>query len=180
MIDVKSNSDSTYAALRPLLEKYKSILSAYNHGSASQGAVTIVLSGHKPYKMIKSEDDRFAFIDEDLRKTNQDTATTGVYKMASCKYSKLLKWSGKGMMPDQEEKKLCAFVAIAHKFGEKVRLWASPENDKVWTALLKCGVDLINTDKLVTLKNFLNGRKSPVAISANNAANDDDSGVLSL
>jgi hypothetical protein len=39
--------------------------------------------------------------------------------------------------------------------GEKVRLWASPEKKAVWDVLLKCGVDLINTDRLVTLRQYL-------------------------
>jgi hypothetical protein len=75
--------------------------------------------------------------------------------MSSCKYSKVLKWTGNGSIPENERERLCTYVIMAHKFGKKVRLWASPENDIVWQELLKCGVDLINTDKLATLKNFL-------------------------
>jgi hypothetical protein len=58
-------------------------------------------------------------------------------------------------MPDDQRQKLCAYVNMAHKYGKKVRLWASPDNDRVWAELLKCGVDLINTDKLSQLKTFL-------------------------
>ncbi|HEY2580880.1 MAG TPA: hypothetical protein VGI43_03695, partial [Mucilaginibacter sp.] len=105
---------------------------------------------------------RFAFIDEDLRKTYRDTSAANVYKLASCKYSKLLKWKGKDSIPDNERKQLCAYVFMAHKYGKKVRLWASPENNLVWKELLRCGVDLINTDKLSVLKDFLiaNGKAS--------------------
>ena len=155
MIDVKTGANNTYAALKLLLEKYRPILSSYDHGKFLPGAITVVLSGHKPYKMIKSEANRLAFIDEDLRKTDKDTTAVNVYTLSSCKYSKLLKWTGKGSIPDGEQKRLCLYVAMAHKYGKKVRLWASPENNIVWGELLKCGVDLINTDKLITLKNFL-------------------------
>jgi hypothetical protein len=155
MIDVKTGANNTYTALKPLLEKYSSILSSYDHGKIQQRAITVVLSGHKPYGMIKSEENRFAFIDEDLRRTDQDTTAANVYKLSSCKYSKLLKWKGKGNMPGDERKKLCEYVFIAHKYGKKVRLWASPENSLIWKELLSCGVDLINTDKLAALKNFL-------------------------
>ena len=161
MIDIKSNGDNTYRALEPLLEKYHTILSSYNHGKVTGGSVTVVLSGHKPFDLVKKEDTRLAFIDEDLRKTNQDTAAFDICKMASCKYSKLLDWKGEGPMPDQQRQKLCIYVANAHKYGEKVRLWASPENDQVWTELLKCGVDLINTDKLSKLKIFLLAHNNP-------------------
>lgn len=158
MIDIKTGADNTYSKLKTLLKKYSSILSGYNHGNVIKRAVTIVLSGHKPYKMIRAEEDRLAFIDEDLRKTSQDTTSANVYKLSSCKYSKILKWEGQGGLPDDERKRLCTYVAMAHRFGKKVRLWASPENSIVWEELLKCGVDLINTDKLVSLKRFLLSR----------------------
>jgi hypothetical protein len=155
MIDIKTGANSTYKTLKPLLEKYRSILSSYDHGKVCQGAITVVLSGHKPFKMIKQEERRLAFIDEDLKKTYRDTSATNVYKLASCKYSRLLKWRGKDSIPDNQRKQLCAYVAMAHKYGKKVRLWASPEDKLVWKELLSCGVDLINTDKLTTLKDFL-------------------------
>jgi hypothetical protein len=162
MIDIKTGANNTYTALKPLLEKYSSILSSYDHGKVYPRAITVVLSGHKPYKMIKSEEKRLAFIDEDLRKTDRDTTAANVYKLASCKYSKLLKWKGRGSMPDDERRRLCAYIVMAHRYDKKVRLWASPENNIVWEELLKCGVDLINTDKLATLKYFLvaNGKGS--------------------
>ena len=170
LIDIKTGANNTYKALKQLLEKYRPILSSYDHGTVVPGAITVVLSGHKPYKMIKSEQSRLAFIDEDLRKTYRDTIAKNVYTLSSCKYSKLLTWTGRGNFPADERDRLCAYVAMAHKFRKKVRLWASPENDMVWRELLKCGVDLINTDKLVDLKNFLiaynnHGTAEPVLLT---------------
>jgi len=155
MIDVKTGCDNTYRKLERMLDKYRDMLTSYDNGKVTYGAVTVVISGHKPYRLLGSENKRLAFIDEDLRRVARDT-TQNVFTMASCKYSRLLKWDGIGAIPALEEKKLCDFIAMAHKMGEKVRLWASPEKKKVWDELLKCGVDLINTDKLVTLKNYLN------------------------
>ena len=158
MIDIKTGAKNTYLALKPILEAYKSILTRYDHGAVFPGAVTVVLSGHKPYKMVKGEENRYAFIDEDLRKTFKDTVARNVYTMSSCKYSKLLKWKGTGGISINEHNRLCNFVDTAHQHGKKVRLWASPENTAVWSELLKCHVDLINTDKLSALRNFLTGR----------------------
>ena len=155
MIDVKSGAGDTYRVLQPLLEKYKSMLTGYENGKIVYRAVTIVISGHKPYGQIENQASRYAFIDEDLRKVGRDSTITNVFSMASCKYSRLIKWDGKGDIPPSQKEKLCAFVTLAHQRGTRVRLWASPERKTVWDALLKCGVDLINTDKLVTLKNYL-------------------------
>jgi len=163
MIDIKTNADNTYEALKPLLEKYSSILTHLEDGKVVYGAVTVVLSGHKPYDMIGGEQNRLAFIDEDLRKVSRDTTMTNMFTMASCKYSRMLKWDGKGNFPESERTRLCTFVAIAHRMGEKVRLWASPEKKVVWDELLKCGVDLINTDRLATLRRYLSSNTVTLA-----------------
>ncbi|WP_295711226.1 phosphatidylinositol-specific phospholipase C/glycerophosphodiester phosphodiesterase family protein [Mucilaginibacter sp.] len=161
MIDIKSDADKTYQALEILLEKYRPILSGYNNGVYTQRQVTVVITGHKPSEMIKTQQNRLAFIDEDLMQLKQDTISKNLYQTASCKYSHLLKWDGRGDFSPVEKKRLCTYVMLAHRFGKKVRLWASPENEAVWKELLNCGVDLINTDKLVELKNFLtSGPKS--------------------
>ena len=147
MIDIKSDANKTYEALLLVLDKYKSILSGYEDGQTTLRNVTIVLSGHKPYELIKKNDSRFVFMDEDLKNAGTDT-TTNMYPMASCKYSSLIKWKGKGVIPEIELHRLEYYVTQAHNNGRKVRLWASPENKIVWSELLKCNVDLINTDKL--------------------------------
>lgn len=155
LIDIKTDANATYKVLKPLLEKYSKILTSYNNGVITERAVTVVLSGHKPYDIIKNETDRLAFIDKDLRKVARDTLATNMYAMASCKYSKLVKWNGFGVLPENQKERLVNYVNMAHSRGERVRLWASPENKTVWNELLRCGVDLINTNQLVALKKFL-------------------------
>jgi len=155
MIDIKTDADKTYRELEHVLSKYSSILTSYQNGVVTNGAITVVLSGHKPYKTLESEITRFAFIDEDLRRVERDPMSTNIFTMASCKYSKLLSWDGKGPIPVWQERRLRNFVAMAHRLGSKVRLWASPEKKVVWDELLSCGVDLINTDHLSTLRDYL-------------------------
>ncbi|WP_214073339.1 phosphatidylinositol-specific phospholipase C/glycerophosphodiester phosphodiesterase family protein [Mucilaginibacter sp. dw_454] len=159
MIDIKTDAEQTYAALKVLLEKYSSILTRYQDGKVYYKQITVVLSGNKPFKSITTENNRLAFIDEDLRAAARDTINSGVFMMASCKYNKLLSWDGYGQMPDVEKNLLSAYVEKCHRLGKRVRLWASPENMGVWQELLNCGVDLINTDRLVQLKDFLLANK---------------------
>lgn len=165
MIDIKTGSDDTYRALARILDKYRDMLTSYNNGDVHYGAITVVLSGHKPYKMLEGQTSRVAFIDEDLRKVARDSSAVNndVFTMASCKYSRMLSWDGKGPMPLLQRERLLRFVGMAHRLGTKVRLWASPDRQVVWDELLKCGVDLINTDHLVTLKNYL--AKSQVTLA---------------
>ena len=154
MIDIKSDADKTYRALLMMLEKYKPILSRYNNNGTTAGNVTIVLSGHKPSELIKNADSGYVFMDDNLRQINAYNCTD-LYPIASCKYSRLIKWKGKGAIPLSDLLRLKFYVAQAHRLGRKVRLWDSPENKVVWNELLKCDVDLINTNRLTSLRNFL-------------------------
>lgn len=161
LIDIKSNSAKTYRALDSLLAKYSSIITSYDDGVITRRKVTIVISGHRPYALLRSQRSRRAFLDEDLRRSCRDSVIAQTSITASCKYKRLLSWSGKGEMPEMQKERLCRFIQAAHQNDEKVRLYASPENAKVWDTLLSCGVDLINTDKIVKLKNFLLSRETP-------------------
>jgi hypothetical protein len=166
MIDIKSDADKTYAKLAEILKDYKSILSKYDNGEVKPGKVTIVLTGNKPYQMINGQTERYAFIDEDLMQVRTDTTSNAVYQTASCKYSRLLNWTGKGPMPESQRQLLISYVAVAHHYKKRVRLWASPENKEVWRALLECDVDLINTDKLAELRDFFENKRQEEERSA--------------
>lgn len=154
LIDIKSDGDDTYRALLQVLEKYKLILSGYENGQTTLRNVTIVISGHKPHELIRNTGSGYVFMDDNLKNISSYTPTD-LYPIASCKYSRLLKWKGKGVISPTEIRRLRFYVAAAHKNGSKVRLWAAPQNKAVWSELLKCNVDLINTDHLSSLKSFL-------------------------
>lgn len=162
MVDIKSKSRRTYRALDALLEKYQSIVTSCDSGIITRRKVTVIVSGKKPVNLIRSQQCRRVFLDEDLRRGDRDSCIASVSLMASCRYSRLLRWTGKGEMPQEERIRLCSYVQTAHRYDEKVRLWAAPENAQVWKALLECGVDLINTNQLVKLRTFL---QSDVALS---------------
>lgn len=154
MIDIKSNGEKTYHQLTKMISRLKPILSSVENGKMVIRNLTLVLTGHYPLQLLKKEERRLVFLDEDLRKVNTGNGTLDMYTTASCRYSRLISWKGKGMMPLFEKERLNSLVQKAHLLGEKVRLWGSPENARVWGELRSCGVDLINTDKLGALKNF--------------------------
>lgn len=154
MVDIKSRGRRTYAALKKVLEHYRTILSTRDGDKINRSNLTVVLSGHRPLSVLSNESSRMVFADEDLLKVSRTNSNPEMFTMASCKYSHLIKWRGKGELPAFEKLRLEKLVSLAHTLGTKVRLWASPENERVWTQLRNCGVDLINTDKLVALRRF--------------------------
>ncbi len=63
-------------------------------------------------------------------------------------------------MPPEEQQKLRDIVQKAHAKGRLVRFWATPDGrsaarEAVWRELLSAGVDLLNSDDLDGLREFL-------------------------
>jgi hypothetical protein len=158
LIDVKTEAKSTYAALRTVLAKYADILSVAKGDKFQPGAITVVVSGNCDRDGITAEEVRYAGIDG--RPPDLDsTAASHLIPWVSQRWGALFQWKGDGPMPEAELTKLREYVARAHKHGRLVRFWATPENPVFWEQLLAAGVDLINTDQLPELREFLLARK---------------------
>jgi len=64
-------------------------------------------------------------------------------------------WDGQGAMPPNEREKLADIVEQVHDQGRMLRFWATPENPDLWAVLLEHDVDMLNTDHLDRLQEFL-------------------------
>lgn len=154
MIDFKTEAEATYQELKSQLESFTSMLSSYENGSMQKGAVTIFISGNRPIETVKNEEKSFVAIDgrpEDLGKNISST----LMPFVSQHFGAVLSWDGQGEIPLQEKQKLTDLISKAHAEDKKVRLWASPDNMNTWRVLLQAEADLINTDKLEALRDFL-------------------------
>jgi glycerophosphoryl diester phosphodiesterase len=134
------------------------MLSTYENGVFHERAVTIVLSGNKPFQQSKDELIRMMFMDESLLSCATNKYKKEFAPLASTHYKLTLNWNGKGKISVSVVEQLLALVETAHQHGKKVRLWAVPENELVWELLLDCGVDYISTDNLEKLNTFLKTR----------------------
>ena len=154
MIDFKSAAEPTYLALRKVLEPYHEFLTSVRNGTVERRAVSIVLSGNRPVDLVKKEQERWVGIDgrpADLDSTLPDHLLPWI----SDNWSNHFRWNGRGVMPVEERKKLDSLVERAHARGRKLRFWAIPDQQECWSVLTASGVDLINTDNLQGLANFL-------------------------
>lgn len=66
-------------------------------------------------------------------------------------------------MPASEKKKLSDIVRLSHDKGRLVRFWATPdtpsaEREAMWNTLVSADVDVINTDDLCGLQQYLLSR----------------------
>ena len=73
----------------------------------------------------------------------------------SASWETVFSWDGTGQMPAAELEKLRGIVKKAHDQGKKVRFWALPPTEAVWSTLYNEGVDFINADNHADVRDFL-------------------------
>lgn len=157
LIDIKEEGEKVYQQLREALQEYREMLTEFRGQQKKPGAVTAILSGDRPRAMLQSEKVRYAAYDGRLEDMDQ-SITPNFMPLISNSWSGMFKWMGRGEMPDEERKRLLEFVSRAHRQGYKVRFWGAFDIPPLWDVQLKASVDLINTDTLSQLREFLESR----------------------
>lgn len=155
LIDIKTDAAKTYPVLHDLLTKYQSILTEVRDGQVTERAITVVLSGSRPsLDSLSKQSPRYAGYDG--RWGDMDSnAPSHLMPMISDNWALRIGWNGNGTMPDKERKKMLEFIEKAHARQRLVRFWAVPEKESLWQMQYDQKVDLINTDRLAELKQFL-------------------------
>ena len=154
LIDQKTAAEPTYKALHEVLAKYGEMLSSTADGRHTQRAVTVVISGNRPNDFMKAQPTRYAGIDGRLADLKSD-APAHLMPMISDNWTLHFAWRGEGVIPFGQLERLKSIVEQAHDRGRVIRFWATPETTSLWRDLRSAGVDLINTDKLAALRDFL-------------------------
>jgi len=156
LIDVKSAAQPTYRALHEVLRDYAAMLTTYGPGGVEEGPVTAIISGNRARGLMKEQTIRYAAYDgrlDDLARTPSPSAT--FIPLVSSHWEAVSTWRGEGPMPAADREKLQAIVAQAHEQGRRIRFWATADRPAVWRELYAAGVDLLNTDDLALLQQFL-------------------------
>jgi hypothetical protein len=159
LIDLKTAAEPTYRRLHEILTGYQEMLTAFDARGRKDRAVTVIVSGNRPLELMRAQPVRYAGYDG--RVTDLDSRIPGgVIAMISDQWGKHFTWKGEGTMPAPERQKLDEVVRKAHAQGRLVRFWATPDvpspaREAVWRELLAAGVDLLNTDDLNGLQEFL-------------------------
>jgi hypothetical protein len=154
LIDLKTEAESTYAALQPVLKKYADILTHFTGIETRTGAVTVVLSGNRPVQTVNAQPERLVGIDGRL--PDLDTSPSRhLIPLVSDNWMRHFKWRGDGPLSPDDRAKLDALVKKAHAQDRTIRFWAVPDTHEGWQVMRDARVDLINTDNLEGLRTFL-------------------------
>lgn len=154
LIDIKSDALTTYQALDRSLQKYAPILTRFESDRVVTNAVTISISGNRPRDFLEQQSPRYAAYDGRLADLDSD-ASPRFIPLVSDNWRSHFQWRGEGPLSEPECMKLRELVRRAHDQGRAIRFWANPDHPEGWAALRDAGVDLINTDNLAGLREFL-------------------------
>lgn len=158
LVDIKNTGAATYTELDKVLGAYRKMLTTYHKGKVKPGAVTVVISGDRPRELMAAQERRYAFYDGRMSDLGQGNPS--LIPLISDNWTNHFTWRGDGEMPAAERDKLRQIVATAHRDGQRVRFWATPDTagparEAIWRELIAADVDHINTDDLAGLQQFL-------------------------
>ena len=159
LIDIKSGAVATYEILNRILAEYSDVFTSFGPDGRKDKAVLAVVSGNRPREFMESQKLRYAGCDGRLTDLKSNYPAD-LIPVISDNWKKYFKWNGTGEMSAEEHDRLREIVQKAHEKGRLVRFWSTPDNpsparEALWRELLSVGVDLINTDDLEGLRQFL-------------------------
>ena len=151
LIDIKESYKESLQLLIDELEPLKN----YIYSPANKNnPVTILISGERPPPNEYKDYPDYIYFDDDLRKPHNpdEWKRVGLVSLSFQRYSH---WNGSGVLPEKDKDTLVQVIDSVHNAGKKIRFWAAPDNQNSWMIQMKLGVDLIGTDKIQALSEFL-------------------------
>lgn len=153
MIDLKSEGVSTLNKLVETLKLFSPLLSCKN--------LLITISGNVPDPSLWKNYPDYIYFDgrpgidysaEQLKRIS----------MISTSFRSQSKWNGEGSLPREDEEKIQSLIKETHNKEKKMRFWATPDNENSWEIQMRLKMDMIVSDKVPALADFLKTRSGGV------------------
>lgn len=156
LIDVKENYKES---LRILLEEMEPLQKYLVAKEKTNKPVIILISGDRPPPEEYKNYPDYIYFDDDLRlkHTPEEWERVGQVSLSFRRYSN---WNGKDEISNHDKSLLQNIIDSVHYSGKTIRFWEAPDNKKSWKLQMEVGIDLIGTDKIEELMNFLNKRRT--------------------
>lgn len=149
LIDFKTDGEQTYGRLMEILNPFSHLLTGENR------SLIIFISGNRPVETIKNDKRQWVALDGRPTELGKGFDNT-IMPVVSVDFKSLSKWNGQGEMSVNDFNAIHSLAQQAHNENKKLRLWGIPDQPNAWKTLTAAGVDLINTDRLKELSDFLN------------------------
>lgn len=153
LVDIKEDYKIALQLLIQELQPLKQYLSS----PQVPNRLTILISGQRPPPAEYKNYPDYILFDDDLKlyHTPEEWNRVG---LVSLPFVKLSSWKGEGSIRNKDKSSLRHTIDSVHAAGKQIRFWASPDTKTSWMQQMKMRVDLIGTDKIDELANFLRSR----------------------
>lgn len=154
LIEIKKD----YSVTLPLVEKELQQLSQYIWHPGHPNRLSIVMTGAVPPGNIMLQYPDWILFDVDHLQgfTPQELTKIGLVSVPFSRYSK---WKGVGDLPQADVDGLKRIIDSAHAVNKKIRFWDTPDNPTAWKKLIDLGSDVIGTDHINELADYLNKKE---------------------
>ena len=154
LIEIKKD----YTITLPLVIEELKPLSQYFSYAGHSGRLSIVMTGLVPPGQVMLTYPQWMSFDVDHLAGFTGQQLTKI-ELVSVPFSRYSKWNGAGEIDQQDVNRLNSIIDSAHAAGKKIRFWDTPDTPTCWKELIKLKSDVIGTDHINELADFLN-RKS--------------------
>ena len=152
LIDLKTEVEPTLSLLTQKLQKYPDVFNCDVNG------IHIVITGNRPVPSDFDQYPLFISFDGNLS-LKYDASQLQRIALFSENLKSFTSWSGKEAIPGKEELRLRQTIDSVHGINKKIRFWNAPDEPKAWKTFMNLKVDYINTDHIVELSTWLEGRR---------------------
>lgn len=153
LVDIKENYKEALSLLQTELQPLMPYLST---PGASKN-ITISISGERPPPGEYALYPPYIYFDDDLKLTHTPEQWQRV-SLVSLQFDNISKWKGEGTIPQNDLQRLKHTIDSVHAAGKPIRFWAAPDTHEAWKQQMKLHVDLIGTDKINELGEYLKKR----------------------
>lgn len=156
LVDIKTDGPAVYAKLREVLAGYADVLTHFTPTSTTTGAITVILTGDRPADLVAADPQRLCAVDGHFSDLEANTSVNLV-PLVSESWQPTFHLFQDGVLAEADRVKLHGIVTKAHDQGRRIRFWGVQDKLFVWRELYEAKVDLLNTDDLAGLAEFLHG-----------------------
>jgi hypothetical protein len=120
LVDIKADGAAVYRALRAELAAYAPMLTRFAGDAIVPGAVTVLLSGDRPWELVAAEAERFVALDGRLRDLDRvPPPPPSLVPWISDAWSKVSDWNGADDWLPEEAARLQALVTQTPRAGSR-------------------------------------------------------------
>jgi len=153
LIEIKKD----YTVTLPLVMEELKPLSQYFSYPGHPGRLSIVMTGKVPPGPVMLNYPAWLNFDVDhIDFTKQQLTKIGLVSVPFKRYSK---WNGSGEIDQQSIIRLNGIIDSTHAIGKKIRFFGDPDTKTCWITLIRLGADVIGTDHINELADFLNKKE---------------------